>query len=155
VAVVLLVLAGRHARIVGGDDDQAAFDIGVGGGEQRVGGDVEADVLHGHQGAAAGEGDADADFQGDLLVGRPLRLAAQVVEGFQDFRGGRAGIAGAQGHAGVQGGEGDGLVAVEECVMRSGQVVGSHPVSRTTPNAVAGPLPPTSAPGHVVSQVLQ
>jgi hypothetical protein len=78
VAVVLLVLAGGHARVVGGDDDQAAIDIGVGGGEQGVGGDVEAHVLHGHQGAAAGEGHAEAHFQGHLLVGRPLGAAAQM-----------------------------------------------------------------------------
>ncbi len=52
-----------------------------------------------------------------LLAPRPSRTlgaAAQIVEILQDFRGGGAGIAGAQGDAGMEGGEGDGLVAVEE-----------------------------------------
>ena len=71
--VVLLVLAGGHAGIVGGDDHQPAGDSGVGGGEERVRGDVQADVFHGGQGARAPEGGAERHFERDLFVGRPLR----------------------------------------------------------------------------------
>src|ERR1035437_7418253 len=44
--VVLLVLAGGHARIVGGDDDERSAHAGVSDREERVGGHVETDVLH-------------------------------------------------------------------------------------------------------------
>ena len=71
------------------------------------------DVLHGDQGARAGEGRAEGDLQRHLLVGRPLRAPAQRGERFQDFRGGRAGIAGAQGDAGVARGQRHRLVAAQ------------------------------------------
>ncbi len=53
-AVVLFVLAGGHARIIGGDDDQRARRAGIGGGEEGIGGDVQSDVLHGDQGRGRG-----------------------------------------------------------------------------------------------------
>ena len=59
VAVVLLVLRGVHAGVVGGDDHQAGVDAGERERHERVGGHVEADVLHGHQGAGAGQRGAD------------------------------------------------------------------------------------------------
>ena len=73
VAVVLLVLRaecmpGSSAR----DDHQAAVHAGVGDGHERVGGDVQADVLHGAQRARPGQGRAERHLQRDLLVGRPL-----------------------------------------------------------------------------------
>ena len=64
-------MPGSSAR----DHDQSPAHARVGRGEQRVGGHVEADVLHGDQGAGAAEGGAQADLQGHLLVGRPLGLA--------------------------------------------------------------------------------
>jgi len=112
--VVLFVLARRHAGIIGRDEHQAAGDAGIGGGKQGVGGDIDADMLHRHQRPAAGEGDADADFERDLFVWRPLRLAAQRGEGFEDFGGGSSGIAGAEQDPGIEGGECDGFVAGEE-----------------------------------------
>ncbi len=54
VAVVLLVLGAVHAGVVGGDQDQPALDAGVGGGEEGIGGHVDAHVLHAHQGAGTG-----------------------------------------------------------------------------------------------------
>ena len=88
--VVLLVLARSHARIVGGDDDQRAAHAGVGGGEERVGGHVEADVFHRAQRPRPAESRADGDFQRHLLVRRPLGMPAQLGEVLQDFGGGRA-----------------------------------------------------------------
>ncbi len=101
-AVVLLVLRGGHARVVGADHDQRAGHAGVGGGEERIGGDVEADVLHRHDRSRARERRAQADLEGHLLVGRPLGAAAQLRERLEDLRGRSAGIAGAQGDAGVR-----------------------------------------------------
>ncbi len=100
-AVVLFVLAGVHARIIGGNDDQGAGHSGVGDGEERVGGDVQADVFHGGHGARAAKGRADGDLQRDFFVGGPLGAAAQLGKILQDFGRGRAGIAGAEGDARV------------------------------------------------------
>ena len=46
VARVLLVLRRVHAGVVGDEDDEAAAHAGVREREERVGGDVEPDVLH-------------------------------------------------------------------------------------------------------------
>ena len=106
--------------------DQSPAHAGVGRGEQRVGGDVEADMFHGGQGAGAGKSRADGDFQGDLFVGRPLAVSAQFGKAFQDFGGGRAGVTGAEGHAGITRGQRNGFVATQELsfgcrhVIRSG-----------------------------------
>ena len=79
-AVVLLVLRRGHARVVGGDYDQGAAHTRVGRREQRVRGHVEADVLHGHERASVRESRPEPNLQGNLLVGRPLRPAAELVE---------------------------------------------------------------------------
>ena len=110
-AVVLLVLRGGHAGVVRGDHDQGAAHTGVGRGEQRIRGDVQSDVLHRHEDPGVGESGAQADFQGHLLVWRPLGPPAEGIECFEDFRRRCAGIAGAESHAGVQRGECDGFVA--------------------------------------------
>ncbi len=55
VAVVLLVLRGVHAGVVGGDHHEAGVDAGESERHEGVGGDVQADVLHGDQGARAGK----------------------------------------------------------------------------------------------------
>ena len=83
----------------------------MGHAEQRVGGDVEPHMLHGDERPRAGEGRADADFQGHLFIGRPLGVAAQLGEGFQNFRRRGAGITGPQPHARMQRRQRDGAVA--------------------------------------------
>ena len=70
-AAVLLVLRAVHAGIVGADDQEAAVGPGDGGVHERVGGDVEADVLERDEGPLSGEGGAEGLFVGDLLVHRP------------------------------------------------------------------------------------
>ena len=97
--------------IIGGNDDQRARHAGVGGGEQRVGGHVQAHVLHGAHRPRAAEGRADGHFQRHLLVGRPLGMAAEFGEGLEDFGRRRAGVTRAQGDAGVPGRQRDGFVA--------------------------------------------
>ena len=64
----------------------APVDAGVGGGEQRVGRHVQADVLHGDQRARAGEGRAERHLQGHLLVGRPLGRARRARRTLRGFR---------------------------------------------------------------------
>ena len=61
------------------DHHQAALHAGVGGGEERVGRHVDADVLHAHQRAGAGHGRADGHFHGHLLVWRPLAVDVLVA----------------------------------------------------------------------------
>ena len=71
-AGVLLVLRGMEARIVADHDHQAGVRADVGLRHQRVGGDVEADVLHRRERANAGQRGADRHVERDLLVGRPF-----------------------------------------------------------------------------------
>ena len=90
---VLLVLGGIHARIVGRKHHISAADAGIGGGEQRVRSNVDADVLHGGQHARAGRACADAHFNGDLLVDAPFRVhAVHLRKGLKRFSGRRARI---------------------------------------------------------------
>ena len=101
--------------IVGGDQDQRARDAGVGGGEERIGGHVHADVLHGDERAGAGEGRAEPHLEGHLLVGRPLGAAAEGGEGLQDLGGGRARVAGAEARRRAsRRGQGDRLVSAPQ-----------------------------------------
>jgi len=74
--VVLFVLAGGHARIIGGHHHECAPDTRVRCGEQHIRGNIQAHVLHGDDGPRIPEGSAEGYFRGDLLVWRPLRLAA-------------------------------------------------------------------------------
>ncbi len=109
---VLFVLGGVHPRVICYADDHAGVDAGVGDGEQRVGGHVQAHVLH-HAGAAlAGQGRAEGDLHGDLLVGRPLAVDLVILSGpLGDLRAGGAGIAGNERTAGLIEASGCGLVA--------------------------------------------
>ena len=100
--VVLLVLAGSQAGIVGGHHDQRTGHARVGRGKQRVGGNVQADVFHRGDGPRPRERHAQRNFESDLFVRRPLRVSADLREMFEDFRGRRARITRAQRHAGVQ-----------------------------------------------------
>ncbi len=112
--VVLLVLARGHAGVVGRDDDQRGGHAGVRGGEERVGGHVEADVLHRHQRARVAEGGAEGDLHRHLLIRRPLRPAAQFREAFEDLGGRGSRIARAQRDARIAGRQGNRLVAAQQ-----------------------------------------
>ena len=99
--------------IVGRNHHQRAVQPRIRHGKQRIGGHIQAHVLHGHQGARAGKGHADAHLQRHFLVGRPLRPPAQSFEGFENLRRGRAGISRAELHAAFKGGHGNGFVAAQ------------------------------------------
>ncbi len=91
-----------------------ACDADVGLRHQRIGGDVEADVLHRRERANAGERRADRHVERDLLVGRPLGVdlvGGEAREGFEDLGRRRAGIGGGDPHARLPGAARDRLVA--------------------------------------------
>jgi hypothetical protein len=83
--IILLILAGGHAGVVGGDYDEGAANAGVGGGEQGVGGHIQADMFHRSDSPSATKGGADGHFESHLFVGRPLGVSADFGEVFQDF----------------------------------------------------------------------
>ena len=92
--VVLLVLRRVHRGIVGGDQHQSAVDARVRRAEQRICGDIDADVLHRHERPEPAEARAVRRLVGDLLVGRPLAAdAAASRQRFEDLgaRGARVG----------------------------------------------------------------
>src|SRR5690606_33836091 len=107
-AVVLLVLRAVHAGVVGRDDDQGAGGADVAGREQRVGGDVQPDVLHGDDGAGASEAGPQRLLQGRLLVGPPLGVnVVLVTDDVLQYLGARgAGVGGSEGDARLPGAAG-------------------------------------------------
>ncbi len=116
--VVLLVLAGGHARIVGRYDHQPARHAGVGHGEKRIRSHVQAHVLHGDESARTREGCADAHLQRYLFVGRPLGRTTQAVEKLQNLRRRRAWITGAQLDSCLERGQCHGFVATRQSSIR-------------------------------------
>ena len=83
--VVLFVLAGGHAGIVGGDHHHAPRRAGVGDGEEGICRHVEPHVLHGDEAPAVGQGHADAHFEGAFFVGSPFGGAAETGEFVEDL----------------------------------------------------------------------
>ena len=71
-ARVLLGLRRDGTRVVGDHHHHAALDAQIGKAHQRIGGDIEADLLHGHHRSRAGHGGTGGHFQSHLLVDRPL-----------------------------------------------------------------------------------
>ena len=111
VAVVLLVLRGMHAGVVGGEHDEAGVDAGQGERHEGVGRDVQPDVLHGHEGARAGQRGADAGLEGDLLVDAPLDdRPAEAGERLDDLGRRRARITAGEAQPGAHRSTGDGFV---------------------------------------------
>ncbi len=130
VPVVLLVLRGGHARIVGRDHHQPGRHAGVGDREERVGGHVHAHVLHGDERAGAAEGGPDADLERHLLVGRPLGPSPEGVERLQDLGGGGAGVARAEPHPGVARGGRDRLVTGKKPAFHRSALLESPPTEQ-------------------------
>ena len=98
-AVVLLVLRAEKARVVRGHYHEAAVDARVGEREERVGRDVEADVLHRGERARTRYRSAGRGLERDLFVSRPLGIDPGVLvrrEVFENLRRGRSGIRGGE-----------------------------------------------------------
>ena len=95
--IILLVLAGEHARVVGAVHHEAPADAEIRQRAERIGGDVEADVLHGGQTVQAAHGRARNGFHRHFLVGGEIHAetarALQFVQQVAHFRGRGAGIA--------------------------------------------------------------
>ena len=112
VAGILLVLGRVHPRVVRHADEKSAAHAGVGQRKQRVGRDVQTDVLHAAEAAVSGEACAEGRFHGDLFVGRPFRVNFGIFgRTFRDFRAGRAGVAGDKAAARFKQAAGGGFVA--------------------------------------------
>ena len=116
VAAVLLVLRRVHAGIVGYQHDEAGVGPGVGKDHERIGGDVEADVLHRHHGAEAAERSAHPLLERHLLVGGPVGVHFRVLgKSFQHLGAGSAGVSRGKGNTGLPGAPRDRLVARHQC----------------------------------------
>ena len=102
-ARILLVLRGMHARVIGDDDDQAGHRADIGERHQRIGGDIQADVFHGDDGARPGQRSSRRHLQRHFLVGRPLAIdfGLMLDQVFQDLGGRRARIPARHRHTGL------------------------------------------------------
>ena len=131
--VVLLVLAGRHAGVVRGDDDKRAAHAGVGDREERVGGDIEPHMLHRHQRPAAARRPRRSPPRAPPSRWAPTARARRGATGLEDLRGGRSGVTGAQRDSGVEGGECRGFVAAEQLAGGGGHCLSPVPASARGP----------------------
>ena len=94
-ARVLLVLRGSEADVVGHGDYKPRLDTDEAHGHQRIGGHVQAHVLHRGDGAPSGHRGAERDFERHLFVRGPLRVdAGRAGERVHDLGGGRSRIGG-------------------------------------------------------------
>ena len=117
--VVLFVLAGRHARVVGGYEEKPAFDADIGQSEQRIGGDIDSDVLHCNNRFCTGERDSGGDFHCHFFIRRPFCIAADGGEMFKNLCRGSAGISGSEFHSAGKSRLGDRFVAAEDNTLFS------------------------------------
>ena len=69
IAVILLVLAGKEAGIIGIVDDQGALDADVAQRAERVGRHVEPDMFHGTETVQPGHGRTCRRFHGNFFIG--------------------------------------------------------------------------------------
>ena len=116
-ARILLGLRGDRAGIVGDEHDHAALHADVREAHQRVGGDVQADLLHRHQRALAGVRRAGGHLERDLFVYGPLDVdvaRARLRDRLEHLGRGRAGIAGHNADARADRAEADGGVAHQQ-----------------------------------------
>jgi hypothetical protein len=124
ITTVLLVLRGVHAGVVCDREDEATVGAGDRGVHECIGGDVEADVFHAHQGALAGPTHPQRLLVGDLLVGRPecvdiAGLFCATIDKLEDLGRRRSGIGVDAAKPGMDGTEADGLVTEENLSVHS------------------------------------
>jgi hypothetical protein len=132
-AVVLLVLRGVHAGVVGAHDDQPPVHAREREGHERIGRHVEAHVLHGDDGAPAGQRSPNGGLEGDLLVDAPLGMDALEMGGrLEDLGGRRARIPAGETGPSAHGAVGDGFVPREEESPFHGTAIIADPAGRAS-----------------------
>ena len=95
-ARILLGLRGNGAGVVGNEDDHAALDADIGEAHERIGGNIQTDLLHGDHCACTAVGSAGAELQRGFFVDGPFGVKAGDMcfcRCFKNLCGGRAGIA--------------------------------------------------------------
>ena len=119
-AGVLFILGGMHRRVVGRDDDQAAFHAGDAGIDEGIGTDVHTHMFHADQRPLARIGHAQGGLHGRFLVGAPAAphpafpREGVTLNEFRDFGGGGSGIGVHPGQAGVKRSQGQSLVTEQQ-----------------------------------------
>ena len=71
---VLFVLRRMHARVVGDHHNQPRVDAGIRHGEERIGGDVETDMLLTAKRSASRQRRSECGFHCRFFIGRPLAI---------------------------------------------------------------------------------
>ena len=84
---VLFVLRGKHTRIIGGKDDKAAINAGIGRRKQWVSANIHTNMFHGNQDTRTCSRSANSDFKSDFFVWTPFSIyARQLRKRFHRFR---------------------------------------------------------------------
>ena len=123
---ILLVLRREHARVIGSEHEHAAVHARVRNGEQRVCGDVHADVLHRRKHACSGSAGANGYFDRDLFIRCPFCIDVWLLrELFHGLGGRRSRIGDADVGACLPGALGDGFISRHECHVVSSPLFGS------------------------------
>ena len=142
VAGVLLVLRGEHARVVGHAEHQPRLDPLIGDRKQRVGGDVQAHVLHAAGGPLSAHGSAVGHFQGHLLIGGPLTIDLRILGSLLgDLGAGGAGVAGDHAASGFIESTGNGFVAQHQFLHSVLRVVSSSAGGSFTRSIISARAP--------------
>ena len=84
---VLFVLRGKHTRIIGGKDDKAAINAGIGRRKQWVSANIHTNMFHGNQDTRTCSRCTDSNFKSYFFVWAPFRIyARQLRKRFHRFR---------------------------------------------------------------------
>ncbi len=118
VAAVLLVLRRVHPRVIGHRQHEAPVGAGDGRVHESIGGNVEPDVFHAHEGPFPGPTHAQSFLVGDFFVGRPesvdvTSFFCPALDKFEDLGRRCARIAVDTAESGIDGTETDRLVSEE------------------------------------------
>ena len=120
VPCILLCLRGNGTRIVSDQDDHAALNADIFQAHQRIGGNIEAYLLHGDQDSGARVGGAGRHFHSGFFIDGPFHICVLCPvfgDRFQGFGGRRSRIARRQVHTCRDGPAGNGRISHEELCM--------------------------------------
>ena len=134
-ARVLLGLGRDGTRVVRHEHDHTTLDADVGEAHERVGGDVEAHLLHRDERAGSRVGGPGGHLERRLLVDRPLHvdaLGASTGDGLQHLGRRRARVARHDAHARGERPHRNGLVAHQELSVHGAP-------SHVRPHSTRGP----------------